>query len=288
MKQTLLSISLFLIALSACVDSKKSQRKSVMEFVGRQVVIPEGLEVHLGAGDEPLSNYDGYDYKIITVVDSTNCTTCKMKLSYWGKLINQYNACKNVDFLMVVITSELNEIKQQLLISDFRLPVCIDSTGLFVNANGLSTKDDYTTMLLDADNNIVAIGNPVNNPKIRKLYSELINGSDSDYIDNSQVVIPEPTIMHGGFHVNDTILQNYDIINSNDFSLTIDEIVPSCDCISITVSPKNLNPGESDVIQLQYIVSDSTPGLINNYADVFFYEIDQPTRLTLKGYIVNP
>lgn len=52
----------------------------------------------------------------------------------------------------------------------------MDSANSFERNISLFQKSEFQTLLLDRNNRIVAIGNPVHNPKIKDLYLKIIQG----------------------------------------------------------------------------------------------------------------
>ncbi len=58
----------------------------------------------------------------------------------------------------------------------FDYPVCIDVNDSFNKLNHLSSIMMFQTFLLNEDNEVIAIGNPIYNPKVKELYVGIING----------------------------------------------------------------------------------------------------------------
>lgn len=60
----------------------------------------------------------------------------------------------------------------------FGYPVCIDQSDTFNKLNHFLDEMAFQTFLLDRNNRIIALGNPVLNPNIKKLYWNIIQGKD--------------------------------------------------------------------------------------------------------------
>lgn len=78
-----------------------------------------------------------------------------------------------------ILIFHVNDMKEATYMLDryeFNYPICIDTLDIFNKVNHLLSIPSFQTFLLDKDNKIVAIGNPVYNPKIKELYMNIIQG----------------------------------------------------------------------------------------------------------------
>ncbi len=82
----------------------------------------------------------------------------------------------------------------------------------------------------------------------------------------------------------DTITKRFRFNNDTKSDLTLQEITPSCHCISAKVDWKVLKGGEHADVEISYI-ADSVPQQFHRYADVWFKERPNPERLVLQGFI---
>ncbi len=90
----------------------------------------------------------------------------------------------------------------------------------------------------------------------------------------------------GIIYPHNTIDKQFLLVNQGSQPITIQEIVPSCDCVSAVSSSMVIPPDSTSVITMTLAV-DSIPGSTRRYADVYYNEKDNPERITLHGYIVN-
>lgn len=283
-----LMMQLSLLAMISCSGSNKEQQDIVAEWVGKEIVIPEGLGFQVG--NIPVDyDFDAADFKIVTYVDSSGCTNCRMKLKDWEKVIDGFKSSPDVDvsFLMTVDSDKREEIERIVKDNDFKHPLSIDSAGLFRKANPLPSKPEHQTFLLDTDNKVIALGNPVYNPKIRELYARLIFDSTDDgktLGDVEEQICKNPVRGIGVVSKGDTINKRFRFFNDTESDLTLQEITPSCHCVSAKVDWKVLKSGEYADIEISYIV-DSVPHQFYRYADVWFKERPNPERLVLYGFI---
>ncbi len=281
-------IPLLLPLIISCSGSNKEQRDIVAELAGKEIVIPG--ELGFQVGNIPVDyDFDAADFKIVTYVDSAGCTNCRMKLKDWEKVIDGFKSSPDVDvsFLMIVDSDKREEIERIVKDNDFHHPVSIDSAGLFRKANPLPSKPEHQTFLLDADNKVIALGNPVYNPKIRELYARLIfDSTDGEKTlgDVEEQICRKPVRSIGVVSKGDTINKRFRFNNDTKSDLTLQEITPSCHCVSTKVDWKVLKSGEYADVEISY-VADTISQQFYRYADIWFKERQNPERLVLHGFI---
>jgi hypothetical protein len=70
----------------------------------------------------------------------------------------------------------INELKQLFKNNGFDCPVFMDMENTIMKLNNFPKEQDFRCFLLDRDNKVVMVGNPVLNPGIWALYKKIING----------------------------------------------------------------------------------------------------------------
>ena len=272
------------IAAASCSGRVDKEKEVLASLLGREIVIPDSLVCRIL--DTPI-DYDmsDADYKIITYIDSAGCVPCRMKLPTWNFVINDLMTCndKEVAFLMILNTRDYDEISYKIKQDYFRHAVMQDNEGTFMKVNDLSAEEAYHTLLLDLNNQVVAVGNPAVNPKVREVYRRIITGDNTT---DSPHLCEQPVEALGIIHAGDTIVTRFTLHNSTDSMLNIQEIAPSCDCVSAISSSAVIPPDSTSVITMTFAV-DSIQGSTRRYVDVYYNEKENPERLALHGYIVN-
>jgi hypothetical protein len=266
----------------SCHSANEEQQNIVAEWTGREISFPEDMKFQI---ESTKIKYDvsNADYKIVTYVDSTNCIPCKMKLQLWDDVINEFKSIPdvNINFAMVVNTTHRKDIEDKLTQYHFLNPVCIDTAGSFDKVNHFPTERIYHTFLLDVNDKIVAIGNPVINPKIKALYKHIILndfGIDSIY---SNTLCKNSVLNLGLVKANDTISFDFQLCNSEQQTYTIKRIVPSCDCVSASIDNECISNGTS-VVTATYATGQDI-GAFSRYIDIYLNEKETPERLTIFG-----
>jgi len=82
-----------------------------------------------------------------------------------------------VDFLFHFQPKDRKELEHILKQNKLKQTVFIDEKGEISRLNNFPEGMAYQCFLLDRDNKVVSIGNPVLNPKIWEIYKQLITGT---------------------------------------------------------------------------------------------------------------
>ena len=81
----------------------------------------------------------------------------------------------NVYFIFSPSTEELANIRLSLSASRFYHPIYVDTSGIFIRENPhLPHNPLFHTFLLDEDNRVVLVGNPLENEKIEELFWKIV------------------------------------------------------------------------------------------------------------------
>jgi len=173
-----------------------------------------------------------------------------------------------------------------------RVAYAIQSSGRLSRngweANTLPHKFEHQTFLLNRENKVIALGNPVYNPKIKELYGGLVFDSiEPELVRKDDSLICKHTVRPlGVVNRGDTVCKLFRLNNDTKGVLTIQETVPSCHCINgAPVSPSGTIPtGEHTDIKVTY-VADTVPQPFYQYVDVYFKERARPLKLILHGFL---
>ena len=175
----ILYVLFFLLTLNSCQKVKEKEVVRLMkEWNRKEVLFPDDLLFTVLEKDT-LKEIPKSDYTIITYVDSIGCTSCKLKLQNWLLLERKLRSITNkrVSCLFVIHPKSKKEVNYILQENHFDCPVCIDDSDIFNKLNKFPANIMYQTFLLDAGNKVVAIGNPIHNDRIKKLYLDIISGN---------------------------------------------------------------------------------------------------------------
>ena len=176
----LLSIPLFVcLALCACVESGRERvSRMVKEWEGKEIVFPEHSVFTVQGKDTVSCPSGSSSYRILTYVDSVGCTSCKLQLPRWKELIAEFDSAADgkVSFLFYFHPKDKNELRYLTRRDDFTYPVCFDESDELNRLNIFPGNMTFQTFLLDSDNRVVAIGNPIHNSDVKRLYLRIVTG----------------------------------------------------------------------------------------------------------------
>lgn len=246
-----------------------------------EIPLPKDLKWMVLGRDIDIEE-SSYDYKIVSFIDSAECVPCRLKYPEWNQVINELNenANINVECFTIIKSEDVGRINYLCKRDRYAHPIACASDIKLDFVSILPDNFEYQTVLLDSNNKIIAVGNPAVNPKVRKLYKEII--MDQEKIATYEKCYAKSAPVLSNKESEPTI---FTIENNSDKKYTIQALVPSCDCISIVSFPDTLNPNTCMNIEIS-VTGDSTIGYYNKYVDIFYNEREKPDRLILYGYII--
>lgn len=171
---------LFGIVLLHSCDSKRSNneilKEKVLSWYGKHIYLPQNLEIKISQNDTICPELFTSQYKILVYVDSTGCTPCKLRLFDWREMIREVlKINKNVSFLFYVNIKDYKIVEQNIKMNNFFYPIILDKKDKINQINHLSNNPQLHTFLLDRNNKVLLVGNPIENLKLRELYIQQIS-----------------------------------------------------------------------------------------------------------------
>jgi hypothetical protein len=184
MIKQIIIFTLAILVFSSCKDNKLRNDATaiVKEWTGKEIQFPENTPCFSMAKDTSCVDLYSDNYKVLLFVDSAGCTSCRLKLSEWKKIMEEADSVfnKKPEFIFYFQPKERDEkeIKFILQHNGFHYPVFIDKENEIDRLNRFLSNAEYQCFLLDKDNKVLMIGNPVLNPGIWILYKKLIKERD--------------------------------------------------------------------------------------------------------------
>ncbi len=176
MRQLALFLVLLLVFCSCTRDYKIREVIQQMEEVPFHIEtngmihwFPDSM-IHYSTSDAEL--------KVVVYSDSTDCTGCYIKqLNLWNDFIEIEEESKGkvvFIFIMDVNPKDCNMVYNALNTSALKHSVFIDTLHSFRRENKqIPDNKLFYTFVLNKDNKVVLIGNPLFNERIEKLFQEL-------------------------------------------------------------------------------------------------------------------
>ena len=175
-----ISILSFLLLVSStwgCQDRRKAEiAELVSEWQGKEIVFPPQSTFTI-QGKDTVHYPITADHKVFVYVDSVGCTSCRLQLLKWKHLMAEFDSItgSSVQFLFYITPKTQKEARYITRRDDFTHPVCIDLHNEIGRLNQFPEEEMFHCFLLDADNKVCVIGNPVHNQAVKKLYVETIS-----------------------------------------------------------------------------------------------------------------
>lgn len=282
-------IAILLLFLVSCKDNKREHALNVLQnWNSKELIFPSELYFTINGKDSvDYSVSSQSQYKVVVYVDSVGCTSCKLRLPAWKSFMSQVDslASNSVQFLFFFFPKNKTEISNILVTDRFKYPVCIDEQDSLNILNHIPTEMMFQTFLLNKKNKVVAIGNPVHNPKIRELYLAIITGkSHSAKVDDkllTTAVLSTSQLNMGIFDWKQEQLVEFSFTNSGDNPFVVEEIYTSCGCTTVEYSKEPIQPGGNLKVKVKY--KAERPEHFNKTITVYCNAEDSPFHLKISG-----
>ena len=181
LKQLQLFFGIIVFSLCSCKDNKNREEaaKIIKEWTGKEIRFPENVPCYISGKDtlpELCSENFRKEFKILLYVDSAGCSGCRLKLFEWKQLIEEADSLfkGQVGFLLFFQPKNVKEMEYLFLRDSFNYPVFMDTKGEINSLNRFPQAVQYQCFLLDENNKVLMIGNPVFNSQIWSLYKKHI------------------------------------------------------------------------------------------------------------------
>lgn len=273
--------------LSSCNSEDKNVFKQlVQEWDGKVLSFPS-QSVFTSLGKDTVDFFPNATYKIVSYVDSVGCMSCKLQLYKWKDFINRL---QDVPVLFYMHPKKVDELQYILEKNFFDYPVCIDVNDSLNKLNHFPTEMEFQTFLLDKNNKVVAMGNPVLNPKVKELYLKIIQGKPlRDESEDKQIVTTvslESTVLSmGDFAWQEERQGIFRLKNTGEKPLVIQDVITSCGCLTVDYPQEPVMPGKEAVLRVTY--KADSPGYFNKVMTVYCNTEDAPIKLWVSGNAVK-
>lgn len=175
-------LGLLTLLLISCKKGKSREKLVVLlkEWEQKEIVFPSRMFFTV-QGEDSVNCSIKEQYKVLVYTDSMGCTGCKIRLADWKNFMHQVESVStdSVQFLFFFFPKERMELYRTLQMNLFDEPVCIDEKDSLNLLNRFPQRMDFQTFLLNEDNQVVAVGNPVYNSKVRDLYLKILSRNES-------------------------------------------------------------------------------------------------------------
>ena len=146
----------------------------------------------------------------------------------------------------------------------------------------LATDKNLRTFLLDKENKIVAIGNPMENPSVKKFYLKILTGKEQEKSAiQTKVEISTQELDLGTFPKEEQRTGEILFKNVGDKPFVIHDVVTSCGCTKVDYPKQPTMPG--DILKLIITYDADKSGRFNKSLKVYGNMQGSPIRLFVSG-----
>ena len=272
--------------LASCQESRKeAMLRLVSEWKEKEVKFPARSVFTVQGKDTVDFEFRHADYKVVTYIDSVGCTSCKLQLPRWKEFLAEVDSLAegSVPFLFYFHPKDMKELRYLTRRDRFTYPVCFDEKDEFNRLNRFPKEMMLQTFLLDKDNKVLAIGNPVLNPKVKELYVSLITGRKEAPSKETltEVSVSQTVVDFGQFPMSEKKSHCFGLTNTGNHLLVVQDVVTSCSCTKVEYSTEPVRPGETLEVKVSYEAEEA--GRFNKTVTVYCNAETSPLRLTIKG-----
>lgn len=277
--------AILMFCIAACHNTSKTAADMVDHWLDKKVIFPANSVFTLYGKDTVDYTTTYVDYKLLVYVDTVGCTSCKLQLEQWHDWIQYLNKKSpyKVSYLFYFFPKNAEELKELLEYNKFPIPVCMDEKDEINHLNHFNK--GIHVLLLDENDRVVLIGNPILNPKIKDLYWQVLIPQEEPVKTKNvitTVLIKDSVINLGKVH-QDSISAVFQIENIGKYPYFISSLQTSCGCTLAEYDKKTLLPGGKTYIRVK--VNKKQAGFFRETIVVYSNISDNPTYLVVQGDI---
>ena len=256
--------NLLLLCLTVlCISCKEGRKEHighlVKEWNNKEICFPDNPVFTRFVTDTVSYRIPKSDYKVVVFVDSVGCISCKLQLPRWKEFMYEVDSLSdgNVPFIFFFQTKDVRELRYILRRDNFQHPVCIDTEDTFYRLNRFPGEMMFQTFLVDSENRVKVIGNPIHNLSVKDLYLKEIAGIDVSSLPVTTIQSDSAEYHYGVVVENKTISKKIVLQNTGKEVFRIKGITTSCDCMTAEYDWDEIQPGEKAAMTVQYKAEES-------------------------------
>ena len=275
--------------LSLCTSCRESDQERVarlvQEWQGKEIIFPEGLVFTRFVKDTVDYQIPESKFKVLVYVDSIGCISCKLQLYKWKSFIAHVDSATggNVPFLFFFQSKDDKEIRYLLKRDNFSHLVCIDHDNRMNAKNDFPQEQAFQSFLLDKDNRVKVIGNPIHNLAIQELYLKHLTGVPQQKQAVTTLEAEQTEYDLGTVPTGTTKQQTVTIRNSGSTVFKLKGFTTSCDCTEATCDWQELQPGENGTFTVSYQAEE--PGDFYRTVEIYGNIPDNALQFSFIGTV---
>ena len=176
-------MKIFILSLVCLLFSctEKNIKREILQLQSQKILIPTDSMLHqINGRDTILGNTFDISIKLVVYSDSSICSSCALQaLNKWDSFIQKANKSQGKLQLFFIFSPRKREVIQvKNMIATYALdyPVFIDTMKIFTKYNPhLPMHPMFHIFLLDEEDQVIVVGNPLKNKKLSAIYEKTIN-----------------------------------------------------------------------------------------------------------------
>jgi len=178
---TIIAFVIVAFFLGGCSNntSRRETLQKIKKWENREIIFPSELLLLCQQQDSSFASRLKNKYKILHYIDSSGCTPCKLTLFEWNQLLKTLqDTRKEVAFVFIISTNDstnIMKINKWKELHKCPYPIFYDRKNLLDDKNKFINDPMFQTFLLDQNNKVILIGNPVGNTDLQNLYKKTIH-----------------------------------------------------------------------------------------------------------------
>lgn len=178
MKWCKVCIPILLFCFS-CISKEEQLREEIKMFQSHSVFLCVEKMFALKEGRDTAVTHRKNSMKMVVYTDSTICSSCRLQnIHLWDDLLEEASYYEeNLDFYFIFSPARKDMDSFRLTMRTYAPDniVYVDTLGLFVKQNPyLPSNPVMHTFLLDETNNVLLVGNPLENEKIAEIFWQIV------------------------------------------------------------------------------------------------------------------
>lgn len=221
-------------------------------------------------------------------IDSIGCTSCKLKIEKWMEFIKEFKPIigDKIEYLFIFHPQKtgVKSLKAELYTNNFLTPVCFDLKDELNKINNFPQSFDFQTFLLDKENRVLVVGNPVNNTAIRELYLDILLNRKIVNLSTTQISLSKNIMQLGNIKQDSIVKSSVILQNIGNTSFVILGADVSCRCVSVKIDKSPILPSQKRELLIEYKPKEK--GLINESV-VIRGNISNPVEIIVRGDVIE-
>jgi hypothetical protein len=254
MRNLIFIIFSFLFLFSCSDDKKHNIEVLVKEWNNKEIRFPENSVFTRYVTDTVPYRISKTDYKVVVFVDSVGCISCKLQLPRWKEFMHEVDSLSdgNVPFVFFFQTKDVRELRYILRRDNFSHPVCIDTEDSFYKLNRFPGEMMFQTFLVNSENRVKVIGNPIHNLSVKDLYLKEIAGIEVVSLPVTTIEADSAEYHYGVVGENMTVSRKIILKNTGNEVFRIKGTTTSCECMTAEYDWDEIPPGGKAAMTVEY------------------------------------